>query len=137
MADLNAAETLALARLLPKKITDAARAAIDTEGESFDLDFTVRITGKLAIDEVQYGIPQINKLSPWQLLKFAMDKMNDATLQKFIKDALAEPAFDDKTNADDKKFKDRTAKAWKKMADSSLIDRNGKITATGLELTKI
>lgn len=133
---LNAVEVLALARLLPEKLVKESRLQIDEEGEHFNLDFTVHITGQLEIEEVEWT-DQINKLQPWQLLKHAMNKMNDVTLQKFIKEALATPAFDVDNNKEDKKFKARTAKAWKSMAASTNQKRMGKIIPTNLELTKV
>lgn len=135
--NLNAAEILALSKILTKKVVDEARAAIDEEGEIFDLDFTVNITGILEVEEMQRDVSQINKLQPWQLLKHAMNKMNEATLNKFIKEAIDAGDFNDKLYVGDKDFKARTAKAWKAMAASTIQDRNGKITANGLELKKV
>jgi hypothetical protein len=86
MQKLDSVQILALSKLIPKKDVDAARLAMDKEGEDFDLDFTLHVKGHLAVGPVTSG-NQVNKLCPQRLLMAAMNKLNAVTLNSIIKDA--------------------------------------------------
>ena len=85
---LDSTHILALNKLIPKKDVDAARLAMDEEGEDFDVDFTIHVAGHLSVGPVSSG-NQVNKLCPQRLLMAALNKLNAASVNTIIKNALA------------------------------------------------
>lgn len=69
MSNLNAPETIALAKAIPKKHTDACREEL-TEG-TYSVDFTVRVTGSLDVGQDYERTPTVS-LSPIMLAALAI-----------------------------------------------------------------
>jgi hypothetical protein len=124
--ELNAAQIAAVAKAIDDKTMKAARAAFDTEGEHFDVDFTVRISGSVD-GGAECETTQINTVQPLKLLMIALNKLNGVTLKSVIDQAMS---IDD----DAPEFvaiKKNVAAEWAKVAGTTRQMRSGPIKFKG------
>lgn len=99
----------ALSVLLPKGVTP--------------IDTTIRIVGGLKKgDPYEQRIPQ--KANPWALLAKALSKLNAASVESLVQEALA--VSDEEASA----IKDTAQEALDRISDATVVTISGRVTAT-------
>ena len=124
--NLDAAQVAAIAKAINAKELTSARAAFDAEGEDFQIDMTVRLFGSLSVG-AEVETTQINKIQPLKLLLVALNKLNGATLNSIIEQALEIDDKDDNFVA----LKKSVSTEWERVAGSTRQMRSGAIKFIG------
>ena len=119
MTNLNAAETVALGKVVTAKQVKEASAELAIGDH--DVDFLVQVRGSLKRGE-NYEQQIVAKADPWTLLAVSLSHLNGVTVESIVKEALtADPEL---------------VKSIKKMAGEAIADVkaptvtqcNGKVT---------
>lgn len=125
MTNLTNAEILAITKVVAGKATKASKHLAAGE---HPVDVTVRVQGVIKRGE-DYTQEIVNKIDTWLLLGVALSKLNGATAESIVREAMAieeSEAGDTLT----KKVKDEAKVAIKKLKGTTDTDCNGKVTHT-------
>lgn len=123
MTNLTNAEILAVTKVVAGKATKASKhlAAGDHE-----VDVTVRVKGLVRRGE-DYTQEIVNKIDTWLLLGVALSKLNGATAESIVREAI-EIEESDAGDTLTKKVKEAAKVAIKKLKGTTDTDCNGKVT---------
>lgn len=123
MTNLTNAEILAVTKVVAGKATKASKhlAAGDHE-----VDVTVRVRGTVKRGE-DYTQEIVNKVDTWLLFGVALSKLNGATAESIVREAIAIEESED-ADALTKKVKDAAKVAIKQLKGTTETDCNGKVT---------
>lgn len=125
MTNLTNAEILAVTKVVSGKAPNASKHL--TVGDH-EVDVTLRIQGVIKRGK-DYTQAIVNKIDVWLLLGVALSKLNGATAESLIREAMAI----EETEAGDeltKTIKDAAKVAIKKLKGTTDTDCNGKVTHT-------
>lgn len=125
MTNLTNAEILAVTKVVSGKATKASKHL--TVGDH-EVDVTVRVQGIIKRG-ADYTQDIVNKIDTWLLLGVALSKLNGATAESLIREAMA---IEETEKGDEmtKTIKDAAKVAIKKLKGTTETDCNGKVTHT-------
>lgn len=119
MQNLNAAETLALAKVVTA--AQAKKASADLSVGDHEVDFLVQVSGSLKKGE-DYEQQIVAKADPWTLLAVSLSHLNGVTVESIVKEALdADPELV-------KSIKKQAGDAIKSVKAPTATTCNGKVT---------
>jgi hypothetical protein len=123
MTNLTNAEILAITKVVAGKATKASKHLAAGE---YEIDVTARIKGIVTRGK-DYTQEIVNKIDTWLLLGVALSKLNGATAESIIREAI-EIEESEKGDTLTKKVKDEAKVAIKKLKGTTETDCNGKVT---------
>jgi hypothetical protein len=152
IADLSPAAIVALSKMLTEKVIDDARDQL--EAGELDVELVLHLRGTLEIEEDE-SVQQVNRLDPLTLFQIAFEKLNGVSMDAVIAEAckrlqakndarLAKqkeletlaggkpvklPKVEDEPDV--REFKEKVAKAYKKLARKTTQRRRGEVVFTG------
>lgn len=96
----------------------------EVEPGEYEVDFLVRVQGSIRVGE-DYEARQPQKANPWKLLRVALSKLNSATVDTIVQEALS-GKYDD----DDSWVKDQAKEAIARLTEDTVVKKRGPVTGS-------
>lgn len=121
-ADLTAIEMLALSRLFDPRTNRGKDVREQVPAGRHDFDFSVHVQGHMVVRD-DYTSKIVAKAQPWTLLMLLADKVNEATLNKLVRESVTIDRNDPRVE----EFKARVNEAMAEIKAPTETECKGKV----------